>query len=347
MARSHTAVQSEPATRVSVAAFGKHPGWDDHIEDLGLGTERLIRIRQAMYVQGIGGNIDSGAWDKLKPEQRLDGFCHVFVSHSPGDVVVGRMWSSTDRKGRSRYPMVVCVHFSGPTLEWALGAALQRLEQVEQRCRSASTAADVRAIMAGLRREFHDGTAGASCDETQQPPWIPPGEVLSHLAAGAELGGGRPGLARLLYKIAREMVAYGPGRSEGAAGAERRPSHLRVPMCADGFERAASLWVSFMRLQLDRSTPLLLLHRLDSSWTDIIVGEPTAQQFHCLQASLEAVPLITEIPYTWDEGFEGRLEALLAASREGTGGPSILREPRDTGGSLGVLAKLAQKLRGG
>src|SRR5262249_6263883 len=47
---------------VHVAAFGKHPGWDDHVE-LGLDTTRLAEVRQWLYVEGIAGNVDSGAWD--------------------------------------------------------------------------------------------------------------------------------------------------------------------------------------------------------------------------------------------------------------------------------------------
>ena len=47
---------------VGLAAFGKHPGWDDHVEDLGLETESLNLAKTLLYVNGIGGQIDSGAW---------------------------------------------------------------------------------------------------------------------------------------------------------------------------------------------------------------------------------------------------------------------------------------------
>ena len=43
-----------------VGAFGKHPGWDDHLDDIGLNTEPLIAAKQYLYVQGIGGVIDAG-----------------------------------------------------------------------------------------------------------------------------------------------------------------------------------------------------------------------------------------------------------------------------------------------
>jgi hypothetical protein len=31
---------------VFVAAFGKHPGWDDHIDDIGLETDIIISSRK-------------------------------------------------------------------------------------------------------------------------------------------------------------------------------------------------------------------------------------------------------------------------------------------------------------
>ena len=39
----------------------------NHVE-LGLDTTRLAEARQSLYVEGIAGNVDSGAWDKLTAE---------------------------------------------------------------------------------------------------------------------------------------------------------------------------------------------------------------------------------------------------------------------------------------
>jgi len=38
---------------VALAAFGKHPGWDDHVEDLGLETESLNLAKTVLYIDGI------------------------------------------------------------------------------------------------------------------------------------------------------------------------------------------------------------------------------------------------------------------------------------------------------
>src|SRR5688572_28846945 len=60
--------------RLTFAAFGKHPGWDDHMPDIGVVTEALATLKQNLYVGGIGSQIDSGAWERLEPEKRIEGF---------------------------------------------------------------------------------------------------------------------------------------------------------------------------------------------------------------------------------------------------------------------------------
>src|SRR6185503_18295903 len=132
---------------VALAAFGKHPGWDDHVEDLGLETESLNLAKTVLYVNGIGGQIDSGAWEKLDAAQQLPAFKHVFVWQRSGQILVGRLWSSGDGKSRKRYPMVICLHFMGVTLGWALKHALPALAELEEECARTTSAADVRSLL--------------------------------------------------------------------------------------------------------------------------------------------------------------------------------------------------------
>ena len=65
--------------QIWLGAFGKHPGWDDHIDDIGLETDSLLLAKQILYVDGIGGQISSGEWEKLDSAQRLGEFKHVFL----------------------------------------------------------------------------------------------------------------------------------------------------------------------------------------------------------------------------------------------------------------------------
>src|SRR5688572_20736555 len=67
---------SDGGPSLYLAAFGKHPGWDDHIDDLGLETDLLIRVKQLLYIEGIASNLDKGSWDELAPPDRLEKFNH-------------------------------------------------------------------------------------------------------------------------------------------------------------------------------------------------------------------------------------------------------------------------------
>src|SRR5438477_458719 len=100
------------APTVYLATFGKHPGWNDHIDDLGLDTDDLVNAKRLLYMQGINQNIDAASWENLEPGKRIDSFRHDFLWHMPAGVggdaeclIAGRMWSSVDGKGRDKYPM--------------------------------------------------------------------------------------------------------------------------------------------------------------------------------------------------------------------------------------------------
>ena len=60
------------APGVYLGAFGKHPGWDDHVDDMGLETPLLLWAKRLLYTDGIAGNIDKGEWDRLPPADRLE-----------------------------------------------------------------------------------------------------------------------------------------------------------------------------------------------------------------------------------------------------------------------------------
>ena len=84
--------------------FGKHPGWDDHIEDLPLPTMSMALAKQVLYVQGIGSQISSGAWTRLPENARLPDFNHAFLWVRGRQFLAGRMWASRDGKRRAHFP---------------------------------------------------------------------------------------------------------------------------------------------------------------------------------------------------------------------------------------------------
>ena len=338
------------APGVFLSAFGKHPGWDDHIEDIGIETDHLAALKQLLYVQGIGGTIDSGAWDNLTDSQRAEGFRHVVICRTPGDVVVGRLWSSTDGKGRARYPMVVCAQCAGLPLRWVVRTILPQLEALQERCVSVSTAGDVIAIVDQAREECRDLAARA---DAGQGDFVVSPRTLGQLADRPEMGDAHEGLLRILYQIEREMSPYLRGNFAAAVrNDELRPIQMRVPACGEMPGDVILQWFDFMFGQLDAGAEVWTIVRLDRPWVDIFVGEPAPQQFFCFQASREALPLASEIPYTLDEEFLARSQRLIEASRAGTAeqlvvkseAPAARRVRRE---ATGIREKLAFLKRSG
>ncbi|MHC4474381.1 MAG: hypothetical protein ACYTEL_01965 [Planctomycetota bacterium] len=290
--------------KVFVAAFGKHPGWDDHIDDIGLDTDILVAAKRILYVEGIGRNIDSGSWDKLDQDQRVEGFGHVFVWYLDRNTVVGRMWSSRDGKGRSSYPMVVCVQCCQLPLEWIFRNIAPHLERIEAACVGTTSAAEVRAIIENARGELRQLVQ--QCESGLDLSAMP-ADALAKLAGQPEMGPDRQGLYRALYHIDRE-VQTGPG---GGKDKDLRPALVRVPAGAGAVGDNALLWISFLLTRFGQNASVLVLIPLSNLWIDVVIGEPTSLQLRCLRANLSATPLASSIPYNMGPEFVDQVNQLI------------------------------------
>jgi len=336
--------RAQTGTRLSLAVFGKHPGWDDHIEGLGLDSALLIQARQVLYVRGIGGNIESGAWDKLEQEGKSLPFHHVVAWLAPENLVLGRVWASRDGKGRGRYPMVALIESDGLSLERALEVVLPRLEALERKCAALTSAKEVRDLVENLRRELREVE-----ERIQRSPETPraaetPGERLTRLNDCPALKGTQgPGLRRILHKIWREWAAYAPGR-KATDPESRRPNQLRVPRCAEGVEQAAALWGRAIGDQVDPAETLMLLLPIREPWLDVLVGAPGSAQIYCLKANTNALPLTSDVPYTWNDEFSRRVEHVLNKARQpGATEVSIFGAAQQHAGPLDALAQSARR----
>jgi hypothetical protein len=77
------------APRVYVGAFGKHPAWNDHMDDVGLLTSSLVMLRRSLYGTGIASQIESAAWDRAGADKTLATFDHTLVWRRGRGVVDG------------------------------------------------------------------------------------------------------------------------------------------------------------------------------------------------------------------------------------------------------------------
>ncbi len=352
---------------VYLCAFGKHPGWNDHIDDLGIETERLAQVKRLLYVEGIGANIDAGTWDKLGPGQQLGAFGHVLMWRRPGgsgDLVLARLWSSSDGKGRTRYPMVVCAQLRGVSLRWALENVLPELERLETACKAAARAPDVVQLIDDARAALRGRAARA---ETPKAEVMLEPETIADLVSRPELGPDRQGLLRVLYQVQREMAAFArdsalvAGTVKGKS-ADPRPQQLRVPACSPTPAGAVSAWTQFMLTLVEPQHPMMIVVPLPGvvagveaeagvenagagrgGWADVIVGDAGAAQLMCIRATPKGLPLTTEIPYTIDATFAAAVDrwAESVTGAAGAGGVN------GGGGGARVLAELPPRERKG
>jgi formylglycine-generating enzyme required for sulfatase activity len=299
---------------VALGAFGKHPGWDDHVEDLGLETESLNLAKTVLYVNGIGGQIDAGAWEKLEGPQQLPGFKHLLVWQRSGQILIGRMWSSSDGKGRKRYPMVVCLHFMGVTLGWALKQALPVLAELEQACVGTTSAEDVRAVLGRKRAALRE--ALQSTDGRGEYAPVSP-EALYRILNPA----GNPrseSFLRVLYQIQSQLGGFAPGTFNVRASPDSvRVQQIRVPLSADSPEQALLFWTRFFLIHVDASVPLLLALPIQADWIDVTVGEPESHEMFCLRATPKAVPMASEVPYKLEDDFRAKATGFLSGFQRG------------------------------
>lgn len=314
---------------VHVGAFGKHPGWDDHIDDQGLDTALLTELKSLLYVRGMSGNIDSGAWEALAPTARLEGFDHVFVWRTESGVVVGRFWSSSDGKGRKKYPMVVCAQSDEIDLAWACRRALPRLEVLEEECREATTASDVIGAVDRAREDLRSGNGG-------QEGASGSGDLSAtkRLADLEALGPSRQGMHRLLYAMERDMTAFRPvgGGSSSVRTSEARAQHERVPRGLDKPGEALLAWSEFFAEHLAQNVPVMLILPVRERFIDVLVGDPDVKQFSCIRSGEEAIPLTTDVPYTLDAETIAALNRVIDRSPQEIVEVSTGRGLRDAAG---------------
>jgi hypothetical protein len=184
-------------------------------------------------------------------------------------------------------------------------------------------------IIDGVRAELRAAAEGL--DKGGGPELVSPRRVVGRLASHPGMEAKREGVARVLYQIEREMGAYLPGGAGGGKSrtVDRRPQQIRVPACAASEAEALLQWMQFMYLRLDGSAPVLAMAPLAAAsaggagggttesggapagWVDVLVGPVQGSQMFCLRASVKAVPLTSEIPYSLDDAFRATAEKMI------------------------------------
>lgn len=299
-----------PSVRVS--AFGKHPAWDDHIDDVGLSTDELVDARRTLYADCIAGCIDSGSWgapDQPPPAWLVD-YGHVFVWYPEGmqgPVLAGRLWPSRDGRRRTKFPMVLCAQCEGVGLDWTARVVLPRLEKLQAACIEATEQSQVIEAVEAAGRELQELVSNAG---TADEPGASRASLDQLLSSG--LGeGSRAAIHRVQYQFEREFGGFLSNDRPGKGTLPARGQHIRVPSAVEPPARAIVAWTRYFARQLMTDAPMLVAAPFQSGWVDVAVGPIAPQLIAPLRANIEQAPPASEVPYTISEAFARKVEAML------------------------------------
>jgi hypothetical protein len=246
--------------RVHVAGFGKHPAWDDHIDDIGLTTETLVMAKQIVYSQGIAGQLASGAWDQIEGRGQSIEFDHRFVWVRKKQVLIGGIWASVDGKGRARFPMLICIQAEIDVLR-AVDVYLPFLEKIGQRCREATN-----------REMFQESLDQASAD------------LNAFQVAGVESINYRNVPNGDSARIS--LVDLCGALKNGAA------KNIRLPRVATHVTEDFDFWIGYLERYACLQIPYFVVTPVEEGPIDLIIGEPQPLDFFCLRAKETALPIL-------------------------------------------------------
>lgn len=285
-------VRSADGSRLTLALFGKHPAWSDHLEDIGLDTPSLADFKNWLYVEGIRSNLDTGAWERLEEDRKLPEWNHRLFMTGPRGMIIARIWASSDGRGRRAYPMVAATHLPTNRLPVDLAPLFEALDEVRNLCVTAETQDEVRsAAQVGMR------ALEAAVKLLSPLPADGPSQAdRLHFLSSVETSGDHDALERVLHVMSTDLSAHSPESRKKPD--EPRPKEFRLPVSPVDSERQLLMWHAFFQPHLRPETLWTAVHAMGESWADVIVGRLDPALIFSFRATPAAVPVLSSIPYS-------------------------------------------------
>ena len=295
---------------IQLAAFGKHPAWDDHLDDIGLNTESLALTKQLLYSEGIATQLASGAWDQLEKSGHAIEFDHRFVWGRDQQAIVGAIWASADRKRRTRFPLIICAQ-AGLDSPRASALLLDYVGELGALCRNAKTQEELLSAFGRAQSELSRATLPS---------------VVSNLFSGItdlEENFILPSLVTLSAGL-KSKLPRGPLETAKASG-----SRFRLLGISSQTKDNLGFWSAYLATQCaGPGLPYLVIAASGRRWIDLIVGEPRPNDFFCLRANENALPTSrAEIEEAQARKLESEAKDYLGTYKSG---PADAHPPRRT-----------------
>ncbi len=299
-------------TGAALCLFGKHPGWDDHMEDIGPQSREMLDFKRMLYVEGVGGNIDAGNWAHLPTGERLAEFNHLLIFSRDDYYILATLSASADGKGRNLYPLVAAVQARGVSLA-DLGRHIgPLLLEMRSEIQKTASAAGAQSLVRNMQERL--GAIGAGL-----APGAPRLDrmVTGHQAARLFSADASAAAPRVLYAVQRAVEAVGHDP------ATARTETVRVPLESQQPWFAARIWCALIRSMLGSAGSVMVAEYRPPDgatgstlgFVDLIIGNPGQTALFCLRAGLNRIPLASDIPYSLDAPFVKRVADYLTACR--------------------------------
>jgi hypothetical protein len=303
--------QTQP--RVHIGVFGKHPGWDDFFS-LGLDTDFLLHAQDVLLVQGVGSNLQSGAWAEQDEDRIHELLERVFIWSRTDGTAVGLVWPSEDSKGR-RFPLFACADYEGMSPDEVVEVSMPHLRALRQECEEATRRTEVISATDHTLKKLRQVPQSEHSLETVH-------RIISEAGAinevATELRDDDPDrLYRVFYEFREKAEPFYFQRYAELRERDESPppAHVRLPAAGDGPLHDARLWTWVMRSQIGPAAPLLVLAPDQGDWVDLILGDPTGEELYCLGLPRAEIPVAADVPYKIDDAFRRQVDEALEAAR--------------------------------
>ena len=303
--------------RVHFGLFGKHPVYGDFLRK-NLDTGSLAMAHTSLFEEGIKSQISF--WGKSA--EAID-FDHCFLWRRAEQSILGRLWQSQDTHGRADYPMVFCLHTVSVPTAWALEKLLPKVEEFKHRSAQARTLEEVFGTYKSMKREIGDLVATAPMENSSRSPVATArAALMAHPAVGPAqeklvrimglLAAGLPRCADSPGSMLRQLPARRSAVSKKTSVRERSTQHIRVPAGASSAREALMQWSEFIGYLIGWSAPVLFVFPVSRDWLDILLGEPSPNQFRFLKTSAKETGLAGDGGPETEPDFRDAAQRLLS-----------------------------------
>ncbi len=311
-------------------AFGKHPGWDDHMADVGIAHPDILTFKQQFYVEALAGNINSGAWKHLPEPELIPMFDHQFAALNDDTAMIGAMWASSDGKGRTLFPMIGLIFSRGLSPMHVAHIAGPIVETFQASAHEQKIAGGVQTALDAAQQQLNAALPSIPL-MTRAVPMMT-GLQTAALIEPIDDARRRARIVYCLQRVLEQTRSQTQRQSQNGSFFE----HVRLPQTVESPQTPASRsrvpmtalsWAALLLAQLGTPLPVLSVTytgRPGNSWNDLIIGAIKTASIFPLRASNEKIPPCSEIPFELSDKFVKACDEFLSACRKAGDQPAPL-----------------------